>query len=98
MLRCMAILPDIVIQVIACGLPMIYSSTGEISGLVGHEEGVDLFFKKSRESEPHALKSHLVSDAMSHVIENQKNLFINARSRTVEKFDLQNWSYAWRRI
>lgn len=72
MLNCMATLPNIVIELIACGLSMIYPSTGGISELVGHEEGVDLFLKNSWEFEPHAPETHLVSDAMSHVLENQK--------------------------
>lgn len=90
----MEILPDSVIELIACGLLMIYSSTGRVSELVGHEEGVRFCPKKSWESEPHALEPHLVSDARNHMLVNQKNLSIKARSRALEKFDLQNWLFS----
>jgi glycosyltransferase involved in cell wall biosynthesis len=87
--------PNIAIEIIACGIPIIYSSTGGVSELVGQQKGVGIFLKKSWESEPHAPEPHLVSDAMSHVLINQKNLSINARSLAAEKFDLQNWLFRY---
>ena len=93
MLKYMDASPNVVIEAMACGLPIIYSATGGVPELVGHEAGVGLFLKKSWDSEPHAPEPHLVSDAMSHVLVNQKDLSINARSRAVEKFDLQKWLF-----
>jgi glycosyltransferase involved in cell wall biosynthesis len=93
MLKYMDASPNVVIEAMACGLPIIYSSTGGVPELVGHDAGVGIILKENWESEPHAPEPHLVSDAMSHVLTNQNNLSIHARSRAVEKFDLQKWMY-----
>ena len=93
MLKYMDASPNVVIEAMASGLPIIYSETGGVPELVGHDAGVGLFLKKSWESEPHAPEPHLVSDAMSYVLANQKSLSMHARSRAVEKFDLQKWLF-----
>ena len=93
MLKYMDASPNVVIEAMACGLPIIYSATGGVPELVGPDAGVGLFLKKSWASEPHAPEPHLISDAMSYVLANQKGLSTYARSRAVEKFDLQTWLF-----
>jgi len=91
MLKYMDASPNVVIEAMASGLPIIYSATGGVPELVGPEAGVGLNLTKSWESKPIAPEPNLVSEAMSYVLANQKVLSINARLRAVEKFDLQKW-------
>jgi glycosyltransferase involved in cell wall biosynthesis len=98
MLKYMGASPNVVIEAMASGLPVIYSGTGGVPELVGQEAGVGLFLKKSWESEPYAPEPHLISEAMKHVFANQKIFSINARSRAVEKFDLQKWLIRHREV
>jgi len=91
MLKYMDASPNVVIEAMACGLPVIYSATGGVPELVGQNCGVGLFLKENWESKPHAPEPNLVSDALSYVLENQKELSLNARRRAEQKFDLQKW-------
>lgn len=93
MLKYMDASPNVVIEAMACGLPIIYSATGGVAELVGHNAGIGLLLEKSWESKPYAPEPNLVSDAMSYVLANQEVLSKNARSRAVEKFDLQKWIF-----
>ena len=83
--------PNVVIEAMACGLPVIYSATGGVTELVGQDCGVGLFLKENWGSKPHAPKPDEVSAAMSFVLANQKKLSVNARSRAEDNFDLQKW-------
>lgn len=91
MLKYMDASPNVVIEAMACGLPVIYSATGGVPELVGQNCGVGLFLKENWESNPYAPEPNEVSEAMNYVLANQKTLSKNARSRAENNFDLQKW-------
>jgi glycosyltransferase involved in cell wall biosynthesis len=91
MLKYMDASPNVVIEAMASGLPVIYSATGGVPELVGQDCGVGIFLETSWESKPYAPEPNLVSDAMNYVLVNQKKLSINARSHAENNFDLQKW-------
>ena len=91
MLKHMDASPNVVIEAMACGLPIIYSASGGVPELVGQKAGIGLFVENSWESKPYAPEPQLISEAMSSVMENQKAFSMHARSRAVGEFDLKKW-------
>jgi glycosyltransferase involved in cell wall biosynthesis len=91
MLKYMDASPNVVVEAMSCGLPIIYSATGGVPELVGPDCGVGISIETSWESKPYAPEPNLVSDAMNYVLANQKKLSINARSHAENSFDLQKW-------
>lgn len=93
MLKHMDASPNVVIEAMACGLPIIYSASGGVPELVGQKAGIGLLVDNSWESKPHAPDPYLISEAMSEIMESQKEFSIHARSRAEEKFDIKKWIF-----
>lgn len=91
MLKYMDASPNVVIEAMASGLPIIYSSTGGVPELVGQDGGIGLKQKESWDLEPHSPDPGLVSEAMRAVISNQNLYSLAARARAVANFDINNW-------
>jgi glycosyltransferase involved in cell wall biosynthesis len=91
MLKYMDASPNVVIEAMASGLPIIYSSTGGVPELVGQEGGIGLRQKESWDLEPHSPDPGLVSEAMRAVISNQNFHSLAVRARAVEFFNLTRW-------
>jgi glycosyltransferase involved in cell wall biosynthesis len=91
MLKHMDASPNVIIEAMACGLPIVYSASGGVSELVGQKAGIGLSIENRWESKPHAPEPQLISEAMSYIMGDQKAFSIHARSRAVGKFNIKNW-------
>ena len=82
--------PGVVIEAMACGLPVVYSKSGGVPELVGEKAGVGIAAKCSFEEyicpEPEEL-----ADGVLSVVESLGKFAMAARQRAVEKFDIQPW-------
>lgn len=82
--------PNSVIEALASGLPVIYSSTGGSPELVGSDAGVALPCAEDWER-PHAPSAADVAQGMLAVAANHEVMSAAARRRAVERFDIAPW-------
>lgn len=86
----MDVCPSMVLEAMACGLPVVYSKTGGTPELVGEEAGVGVCTRESLHEqflpEPDAL-----ADAVREVLANRERFSKGARERVVRQFDLATW-------
>ncbi len=82
--------PGIVIEALACGLPVVYSATGGVPELVGECAGVGVPTELSweREIPPPA---EAVAEALVVAMEHRADMAAAARARAVERFDIKPW-------
>jgi glycosyltransferase involved in cell wall biosynthesis len=89
--------PSIVLEAMACGLPVVYSKTGGVPELVGEEAGLGVGGETSWEREippdPEALAL-----ATLRVCEDLPSFSAAARRRAVERFDVRPWVERHREI
>lgn len=82
--------PSLVIEAMACGLPVVYPASGGVPELVGDEAGVGVAHPDSWERdeppEPDALAA-----AVTQVLGDLPRYAANARGRAVERFSLEPW-------
>lgn len=82
--------PGIVIEALACGLPVVYSASGGVPELVGDEAGVGIpveaGFDRMITPDPEAL-----ADGVSRVKASLPDYSVAARRRAVERFDMEPW-------
>jgi len=82
--------PSLVIEAMACGLPVVYPASGGTVELVGDEAGIGvphpLDWEQDRPPAPEAL-----ADAVSRALANREQLATAARRRAVERFALEPW-------
>ncbi len=91
MLKYMDASPNVVIEAMACGLPIIYSDTGGVQELVGKDAGIGINMEQNWSMVPKAPDPEKVSAAMYEVMSSHAKLSTAARSRAVENFNLENW-------
>ena len=89
--------PGLVIEAMACGLPVVYSKSGGVPELVGDEAGigvpVELNWEKNIPVAPQAL-----ADAVLNIIEQRTKYAEAARQRAVDQFDLHPWLERHRKV
>ena len=89
--------PGLVVEAMACGLPIVYSHSGGVPELVGDEAGIGVPTKLSWEQDfppsPEAL-----TDAILQISDRRQHYAEAARTRAVEKFDLRPWLQRHREI
>jgi hypothetical protein len=82
--------PSLVIEAMACALPVVYPASGGTVELVGSEAGIGVphpvDWNRDRPPEPEAL-----AEAVMQVLENRDDYADAARTRAVERFALGPW-------
>lgn len=89
--------PGVVIEAIACGLPVVYSISGGVPELVGEEAGIGIPTEANWEKRvpppPEAW-----AEAVLTVAESRSRFAEAARQRAVERFDLRPWIERHRQV
>lgn len=83
--------PNVVLEALACGLPVIYSASGGVPELVGEEAGVGLPCPLDDWEQLHAPSGEEVGRGMVEVARRHSAFAATARQRAVERFDLTYW-------
>lgn len=82
--------PSLVIEAMACGLPVVYPKSGGTVELVGDEAGIGVPHPESWErDEPPSPEA--LADAVTRLLAQRKRYAEAARRRAVEHFSLQPW-------
>jgi len=82
--------PRLVVEAMACGLPVVFSATGGVPELVGDDAGVGVPGSVDWEKD-HPPDSTFLAKAVEQVLANQDRYAWAARLRAVEKFDTGFW-------
>jgi glycosyltransferase involved in cell wall biosynthesis len=82
--------PNVVIEAMASGLPVLYSASGGVPELVGPDAGIGLSVEESfdRVIVPTA---SAIAEGLGLLMVAHETMAIAARARAVEKFGLQGW-------
>lgn len=88
--------PGVVIEAMACGLPVVYSSSGGVPELVG-DAGVGVAAAHSFEQEL-APDPEALADAVLRAARERVRLSALARERAVGRFDIRPWLERHRRL
>jgi glycosyltransferase involved in cell wall biosynthesis len=90
--------PNLVIEALASGLPVIYSNSGGTPELVGSEAGIPLYAPDDWNCPPIVPSASNIAEAIQEVMHRQKNMAILARSRAEAMFDIGSWYKRHREI
>jgi glycosyltransferase involved in cell wall biosynthesis len=82
--------PTLVLESMACGLPVVYSSSGGTPELVGPDAGIGIPAPLDWER-PHPPDPAALADAIRHVLAEYPERAAFARRRAVEHFDVLPW-------
>lgn len=82
--------PSLVLEAMACGLPVVYAKSGGVPELVGEEAGIGVehphSWERDEPPDPEALAS-----AVEQVLSDLPGYSARARARVVERFALEPW-------
>jgi len=90
-LKFMDTCPNLVIEALASGVPVIFSDTGGTSELVDNNCGYGLHVEGNWYSQPKAPDSDLLAEAMQSIVHRRWEMGEAARFRAEEHFDLRRW-------
>jgi glycosyltransferase involved in cell wall biosynthesis len=82
--------PNVVIEAMACGLPVLYSASGGVPELVGEEAGIALPVPDTFEYNP-APNAQAVAQGMAHIIASRDTMSRLSRQRALARFSLTAW-------
>lgn len=83
--------PNLVIEALASGVPVIYSATGGTMELVDNNCGIGINVDGDWSSSPQAPKPDKLAIAMESIVETFEEMGIAARTKAEESFDIKNW-------
>jgi glycosyltransferase involved in cell wall biosynthesis len=89
--------PNVVLEAMACGLPVLFSSSGGIPELVGTEAGVGMSVPETFEATP-TPPAAVIAEGMAQVMRAREAMSAAARARCVARFDLGAWIDRHRRL
>jgi len=89
--------PRLVVEAMACGLPVVYSRSGGVPELVGDDAGIGVQAEVSWERHIPP-DSKAMAQAVLMIAEKRKQFAEAARQRAVEKFDLKPWIQRHREV
>jgi glycosyltransferase involved in cell wall biosynthesis len=82
--------PSLVIEAMACGLPVVYARSGGVPELVGDDAGIGVLHPEGFErDDPPAPEA--MAEALTRVLADQPRYASAARHRAVERFALEPW-------
>ncbi len=90
-LKYMDTCPNLVIEALACGLPVVYSSTGGLPELIDETCGVGLPLEENWFANPTSPRAGQIAEGMSQVIRQHKIMSLAARHRAEKMFDIEHW-------
>ena len=82
--------PRLVVEAMACGVPVVYSASGGVPELVGSDAGVGVSAPLSWE-EDYPPEANSLATAIDTVLDNLHRYSQAARLRAVENFDIKPW-------
>jgi len=89
--------PRLVVEAMACGVPVVYSATGGVPELMGGEAGVGIPGEEDFEA-IHPPSPESVAEAILKMLAEREKLARQARDRAVRLFSTRSWVEAHRRI
>ncbi len=89
--------PTLVVEAMACGLPVVYPASGGTAELVGDSAGIGVPHPDTWERDEPPAPSEL-ADAVDHVLGDLPRYSAAARARAVERFSLEPWLERHREI
>ncbi|MFC1815932.1 glycosyltransferase family 4 protein [Thermodesulfobacteriota bacterium] len=89
--------PGVVIEAMACGIPIVYSMSGGVPELVGEEAGVGVITEATWEKRTPP-KPEAWAEAVLAVAEKYSFYSQASRQRALERFDLQPWVERHRQV
>jgi glycosyltransferase involved in cell wall biosynthesis len=97
-LKYMDTCPNIVIEAMAMGLPIIYSKSGGTPEIVGEHAGVGITIQDDWDKIPYAPDPKDIFEAMNKVIDHRVGYSDASRSRAIEKFGIEFWYQRHRQV
>jgi len=82
--------PRVVVEAMACGLPIVYSHSGGVPELVGENAGVGVPVPHDW-NKIHAAEPEQMATAVSHILSSYETFSRAARQRAVTNFDVRPW-------
>ncbi|MGE3149114.1 MAG: glycosyltransferase family 4 protein [Pseudorhodoplanes sp.] len=82
--------PNVVLEAMASGLPVLYSASGGVPELVGDEAGIGLPVPETFDDDPVPAPAAL-ADGMARIIALKEEMGAAARARAVASFELRTW-------